>query len=434
MASLKDSREFPLGLDFSQPKQSVRNLIIRSLSKNWPSNARQLHSRLKSEYGVRFTYQAVHKTLRLLAEEGVVLQKDRKYELSHGWLKELKNQAEAIERQYSGESASLDYIRAGTGVSSNPNPAAAGREAARQALAELSSPPTFAFVFCHGRTYGKSDGEILRLASAVDGELRKKNPSCKWVGCTTDGEISDKGCFFNSCSVLVLSSEHLYFGVGVADNASKNFHAAGESAAQASVKDLGSFDPILEKYLHFIASKRRSPSELMKTRPYILLTIFPGPSKTYAPDEDALLAGIQSEVGLLPLFGGSSSDSAVFRQTYQFANGRVYKDACILTTLASDLKIAFSIRHGLRPTKKTALVTKSAGNRVFTLSNKPAAKVYAKMLGLTVPELKKRLYDVVVQKPFGVADPLGHYWLKTPFIVNSDQSLSFLTAFRSTLY
>ena len=31
-----------------------------------------------------------------------------------------------------------------------------------------------------------------------------------------------------------------------------------------------------------------------------------------------------------------------------------------------------------------------------------------------------------MQKPFGIADPLGNYWLKTPFHINPDYSLNFL--------
>ena len=418
----------PAASGFASSRAGIKGLVIAVLSERWPLSARQLHSAIREDFSSSASYQGVHKALETLLGEGIVLFKDRKYQLDPGWIRELKLAGETLERKYAGMAEPLSYISAGTGVSFDSNPAVAGRKAAEAALKALAKPPDFAFVFCHGGTFAKNDGGMVEFAQAVDGVLRKKNSVCKWVGCTTDGEISDKGCFFNSCSVLALASEHVSFGVGVGDNASKNFFAAGKQAAASATEDLKSIDPYVERYMRFLAVKRKQPCEFLKTKPYLLLTIFPGPTKSYAPNEEELLKGIQNITGLTPLFGGSASDSAVFSQTYQFANGKAYKDACIALAVLSDLKMAFSVRHGLKPTKKQALVTKSKGNRVFTLAGKPAAKVYAKMLGLSMPQLRKKLFDVVVQKPFGITDPLGHYWLKTPFHINPDFSLNFLNS------
>ena len=414
---------------FSPPESSrysLRTLIIQTLSDDWPLNGRQVYLAVKEKFSISPTYQGVHKVLKQLLDDGVLSSKDKKYQLSTNWIKEMKQFGEDIERKYSGRKGSLKYIEAGTGASSDPNPAAAGRNAARQALEELGKKPDFAFVFCHGATFAKRDEDVTALVSAVDAELKKKNPNCRWVGCTTDGEISDKGCFFNSCVVMALTSEHISFGIGVGDNAVKDFFSAGKRAAEAATADLRLIDSYLERYMQFLALKRKQPQELLKIKPYILLTIFPGPVRNYSPNEEDMLEGIKGVTGILPLIGGSASDSAMFRQTYQFANGRAYKDACIVVALMSDLKLAFSIRHGLTPTKKQALVTKAEGNTVFTLSGKPAAKVYAKMLGFSMPELKKKLFDVVIQWPFGITDPLGQYWIKTPFQINPDNSLTFL--------
>ena len=411
--------------NFSFPTGGLRSSIIAVLGEKWPLNARQLYSSVR-ELSPNVTYQGVHKALRLLVGEGVVVVRDRKYSLNLAWVREVRLGAESIERSYSGTVATLSYLHAGTGVSSNTNAFLAGKQAAENAVRELAQKPDFAFVFCHGGTFAKSDESIAALVAGVDGVLKSKNPQCKWVGCTTDGEVSDKGCFFNSCSVLALKSDHLFFGVGVGDNAGKGFFAAGKAAAAKAAMDLTAIDPYIERYSQFLALKRRQPHELLKTRPYLLLTVFPGPTRTYAPNEEELLRGIQSVAGITPLYGGSSSDSAVFRQTYQFANGKAFKDACIVVSMLSDLKLAFSVKHGLVPTRKQALVSKAVGNRVFTLSGKPAAKAYAKMLGLSMPELKRDLFDIVIRKPFGIADPLGHYWIKTPFHINAGYSLDFL--------
>ncbi|MFA6035576.1 MAG: FIST N-terminal domain-containing protein [Candidatus Micrarchaeia archaeon] len=405
---------------------SIRNQVIHVLSEKWPLNGREVYRLLKDRFSTTVTYQGIHKSLRQLVDEGVLSMKDKKYQLDPDWISEMKKFAESVERKYSGSREALKYVEAGTGFSTDPDPAIAGRKAAEQALKELGKKPDFAFVFCHGGTYAKSDESMNSLVAAVDSELKKRNPTCRWIGSTTDGEISDKGCSFNSCTVLVLSSEHISFGVGIADASGKDFFSAGKKAAEAATADLKVIDTYLERYMQFLAVKRKQPNEMLRIKPYVLLTIFPGPVVSYQPNEEELLRGIISVTGITPLVGASSSDSALFRQTYQFANGKAYKNACVVTTMMSDLKLAFTVRHGCSPTKKQVLVTKSEGNCVYTLSGKPAAPVYAKMLGLSMPQLKKKLFDVVIQYPYGIADPLGQYWLKTPFIVNKDNSLQFL--------
>ncbi len=411
--------------DLASSKSTIRNLIVKILGEHWPLSARQLYSLVREELKI-VTYQGVHKALGLLLDEGVITREDKRYRLSVDWIREMRILSENLERNYTGRVEPLSYLYSGSGVSSDPDASTAGKKATESALRELARPPDFALVFCHGSTYAKNDERVKSLVKAVDETLKKRNPNCRWFGFTTDGEISDKGCFFNSCSVLALKSDHLFFGVGVGDNASKDFFAAGKQAAASAATDLKNIDPYLERYMRFLAVKRKQPEALLKTKPHVLLTVFPGPVRNYQPNEEELLRGIQEVTGIQPLFGGSASDSAMFKQTYQFANGKVYKDACIVVALLSDLKLAFSIRHGLKPTKKQVLVTKAVGNRVFSLDGKPAARVYAKLLGLSVPELKKKLFKLIIRFPFGMADPLGHYWIKTPFAVNPDYSLVFL--------
>jgi len=424
MRGVINIRNQPTALPTSA-RGSVRNQAIQVLSEKWPLNGREVYRLLKDRFSTTVTYQGIHKSLRQLVDEGVLSMKDKKYQLDPDWISEMKKFAESVERKYAGSRETLRYVEAGTGFSTDSDPATAGRKAAEQALKELGKKPDFAFVFCHGATFAKSDESINALVQAVDAAIKKRNPACKWIGSTTDGEISDKGCFFNSCTVLVLSSEHISFGIGVSDASGSDFYSAGRKAAEAATADLKVIDTYLERYMQFLAVKRKQPNEMLRVKPYLLLTIFPGPVSNYQPNEAELLRGISSVTGIVPLVGASSSDSAVFRQTYQFANGKAYKNACIVTAIMSDLKLAFTVHHGCSPTKKQALVTKAEGNRVYTLSGKPAAQVYAKMLGLSMPQLKKDLFRYMIRYPFGIADPLGQYWLKAPFIIHPDYSMQF---------
>lgn len=88
-------------LDISpRSKQSTRESIIQTLSEEWPLSVKQLHERVKRQSGVDLTYQAVHKVVLALLQEGV-LQKDVKsFSLNFDWIKKMKEKSLALEEYY----------------------------------------------------------------------------------------------------------------------------------------------------------------------------------------------------------------------------------------------------------------------------------------------------------------------------------------------
>ena len=235
---------------------------------------------------------------------------------------------------------------------------------------------------------------------------------CNWIGCTTAGELSNYGFSTGSCVVLVVSSDHIFSGLGIGNDVSKNPYLAGESAAKESARNL----------------KKSLPKEHKLANSTYAVTIFPGTTKKVLGHEEETLAGIIEILGrTTTIVGGSAGDDVQFEQTYQFANGKIYKDATIIMSLFSNLKNAHTVEHGYKPTRKVAVVTESEGKIVKTLDSKPAADVYAKLVGTTLDKLKENIVPYIAKYPFGFADNLGNFWIKNPQAVLPDNSLLFFS-------
>jgi hypothetical protein len=278
-------------------------------------------------------------------------------------------------------------VFAGVGISKNDDPFIAGKEAVEKAINEMKKrggkKPTFGLVFCSGGKYGKDDKTIQKLvdgAHSVFGDI-------PWVGCTTCGEISNYGLTTDSCLVSVISSEYLHVGIGIGGNVYKNAVKAGNTAAKQAVTTLQR-EKIITPYIKYLAEKRKTSVELMKTYSYFVLLLSPGLTLEENGMEDDVIAGVSEVVGKqIPIIGGTAGDNLRMLGSYQFANGKVYKDAAIATAISSELKIGFAFGHGYVPTDETCVVTKSDGYTVYELDKKPAGEVYAKMLGIKMNEL-----------------------------------------------
>ncbi len=80
----------PLLSPFSSSRGNVRDLIIEVLSRAWPLNGREIYRAMKRDLPTKVTYQGVHKALKQLLEEDMVVQEDRKYKLNMNWAREMK--------------------------------------------------------------------------------------------------------------------------------------------------------------------------------------------------------------------------------------------------------------------------------------------------------------------------------------------------------
>ncbi|MEM8850487.1 MAG: FIST N-terminal domain-containing protein [Pseudomonadota bacterium] len=99
--------------------------------------------------------------------------------------------------------------------------------------------------------------------------------------------------------------------------------------------------------------------------------------------EDMLTAAISPALGGMPLFGGSAGDGARFGRTYVALNGRVMRDAAVLTLIMTDFRVkVFSFNH-FRPTAQRMVVTDADPDRriVREINAEPAGREYARIIG-----------------------------------------------------
>lgn len=82
--------------------KTVKDAIILSLSKEWPLTARKLYNKVR-KYGFSVTYQAVHKVLKKMLEDGMLLKENKEYSINPEWLEKVKTFAGDVKDIYEGK-------------------------------------------------------------------------------------------------------------------------------------------------------------------------------------------------------------------------------------------------------------------------------------------------------------------------------------------
>ncbi len=98
-------------------KHDVKSLVVAVLSRQWPLSAKQLHRAIMKESTRAVTYQAVHKTVKLLEEEGVVNRSSGKYSLDRSWVRAQGEWWRNVRSRYSDSAPDLSNIPVGASVS-----------------------------------------------------------------------------------------------------------------------------------------------------------------------------------------------------------------------------------------------------------------------------------------------------------------------------
>lgn len=86
-------------IPFSGGNQRVRDQILVILSEEFPLTVKELYSRITKQ-GHNVTYQAVHKVIVELIEEGIIEKKDKTLQLSQHWIHRVKDYALTVDMIY----------------------------------------------------------------------------------------------------------------------------------------------------------------------------------------------------------------------------------------------------------------------------------------------------------------------------------------------
>jgi len=203
--------------------------------------------------------------------------------------------------------------------------------------------------------------------------LAERFPDALIAGCTTAGEWRTKQHQNGTLVLLGISTDSIRWGVSVLDR----FNCPPAKAVQAVCTDLTQQLGIEWSDLH--------PDD------YFCLSFFDGMSK----QEETFIAAMSSELGNIPLLGGSAGDDQQFEKTYVIANGKAYENAAVF--VLAETKIPFhTLKHQhFIPGEATVVITRAnvAERVVYHLDGIPAADRYAQLLGLKLEELEPQVFS-----------------------------------------
>lgn len=72
--------------------------IIEILSNEWPLTTKQIYHKLKRNYGVDVTYQAIHKKINEMLKEKVITKNEKEFMLSYAWIKKMSDYGKKLEK------------------------------------------------------------------------------------------------------------------------------------------------------------------------------------------------------------------------------------------------------------------------------------------------------------------------------------------------
>jgi hypothetical protein len=254
----------------------------------------------------------------------------------------------------------------GSGRSCNIDVAAAGAEAAREALAGRQA--SLVMVFCPAG---------VDYQAMIDG-VRSEAGEAPLIGCTGIAQLAQTGPAEASVVVTVLGGDGFEVRTSAALNVGGSQRAAGEQVAST---------------VHELTSEHK-----------ILVLLADG----LVGEQHELVRGAYSVVGgTVPLAGGCASDNYVYEKTFQFiadADGvRVLSDAVVAAAIGSDAPIGVGVAHGWRKSGDPMVVTSSSGGTVHTLDGEPALDVFSERT--SAPQ--SLVPDSAAFRFFAMQHPLG---------------------------
>lgn len=273
-------------------------------------------------------------------------------------------------------------LRVGVGQSFRTNPQEAGFEAAGRATqaldgGSLNVPPHVFIVF------GSSSYDQEYLVKGI-----KTMSAAPIFGCSSVGEITNKGPAEKSVVVMAINVPELEFVVG----ARKIKKDARVSAAELAEE---------------IKKRTAKPLRALVVLPDIL-----------AGDGAEMIKGVEDVLGVgFPVVGGSPSDDYQFKKTYQYANGEVYDGAIAGLGLGFEKKFNVGIGacHGWIPVGLSRVATRSEGNVLYELDHKPAIRIYEEYFEKEAEKLaEESLARIAVNYPLGFKVDEGEYLVRNP--------------------
>ncbi|MBF0442768.1 MAG: FIST C-terminal domain-containing protein [Oligoflexales bacterium] len=236
--------------------------------------------------------------------------------------------------------------KAGVGISINRKPKLAIQEAYDEAKKAVGdSKINFAFLYS---TIGYKQDSLISSFNEVVGSV----PMC---GCSTAGvlgnEKTDESNF--AISMMLISSDEIRFQPVMKTGLKEDSFGVGSDIAS-------------------------SVNNILKDDSFAVIALGDGLTINF----DRFLSGFEGTVKKkLPIFGGTAGDGWQWKQTYQYCNGEVISNGMVCVVISGKGRIATSVNHGCLPIGNERKVTKSEGNVIYEIDNKPVLDVLKEYAG-----------------------------------------------------
>lgn len=201
----------------------------------------------------------------------------------------------------------------------------------------------------------------------VVAEAEQCFPDTDVVACTTAGEIGNSGY-----------DDGLIVAIGFPDT--------GFSTTPVLIEDIQQLhaQPVIDRIaLERLALQEGNPD---MAHGFAFLVV-----DGLSLSEDTLAATISPALRDMPIFGGSAGDGIDFSETLVALNGKIARNAAVLTLMRSKHRAqVFSLDH-LVPTEQQMVVTEADPDRriVKSINAEPAAREYARIVGKDPEQLDR---------------------------------------------
>ncbi|HBF40030.1 MAG TPA: hypothetical protein DDW50_22340 [Firmicutes bacterium] len=226
--------------------------------------------------------------------------------------------------------------------------------------------------------------------------LKQSFPNAEVIGCTTAGEISNKGFTENSISAISIAADDF-------------------DVATYVMKDIKTKTMLTKEDLLATGSKIGLTAD---SRDGLIISLI----DNTAMAEEKVLGAVSHAFFNLKLVGGSASGD---QQAFVSLNGEVYQNAAIITFIKTTKFFTYK-ENIFIPTETELQVTKAdiMHRIVYEFNEKPAAMEYARVLGLSMPEFLKNQTAVFFTNPVGriFGDEV---WISAPFSVVEGNGIKF---------
>ena len=268
--------------------------------------------------------------------------------------------------------------------------------AARELFAALRVPELALAIFYCSPSY-----DLAALGAALAAEF---GPDAPLIGCTTAGEITPLGYLEGSITGVSLAGAGVVAHTVLIDRLRELELARGEDAARDALAGM--------RARGVIASSSTCFGFLL--------------CDGLAMQEEALVSTLYANLDGIQLVGGSAGDGVRFGSTHLYHAGRFHTDCALFTLVKTPAAFkVFKTEHFVSSPKKMVVTGAMPATRVVTeINGEPAAREYARMVGLEVDKLTPMIFaahPVVVR--IG-----GSNYVRSIQKVNDDESLTFFCA------